>query len=153
MDPDAEVVFPLSSYRLLHLSRKETLFEYFEATLEMVDVANEQVVASADRFVFAHAQLDDHCEAILIPGEGNIGNVFHYVNGCFDVHQRVYAITQFSPDVSAKFIYLIMAQYFGKHALKNTVKATVDSLRLPTFLSFEFLFPPAIDEQPLWPKS
>ena len=32
------------------------------------------------------------CEAILVPGEGRIGDIFHYINGRFDVHQRVYAI-------------------------------------------------------------
>jgi type I restriction enzyme, S subunit len=87
------------------------------------------------------------CEAILVPGEGNIGNIFHYINGKFDVHQRVYAITQFVDGVSGKFVYLYMAQNFGKHALKNTVKATVDSLRLPTFLEFEVLLPPTKEEQ------
>jgi hypothetical protein len=25
------------------------------------------------------------CEAILVPGEGNIGNIFHYIRGRFDV--------------------------------------------------------------------
>jgi hypothetical protein len=32
------------------------------------------------------------CEAVLVPGEGRIGDIFHYINGRFDVHQRVYAI-------------------------------------------------------------
>ena len=31
--------------------------------------------------------------------------------------------------------------------MKNTVKATVDSLRLPTFQSFEMRLPPTNDEQ------
>ena len=31
-------------------------------------------------------------EAILVPGEGNIGKIFHYINGKFDFHQRVYKI-------------------------------------------------------------
>ncbi len=87
------------------------------------------------------------CEAILIPGEGNIGSIFHYVNGRFDVHQRVYAITQFRSDVSARFLHAYMAQYFGAWALQNTVKATVDSLRLPTFQTFEVKLPPTEDEQ------
>src|SRR5690554_4853285 len=29
-------------------------------------------------------------EAILTPGDGDIGGIFHYVNGRFDFHQRVY---------------------------------------------------------------
>ncbi len=87
------------------------------------------------------------CEAILVPGEGRIGNIFHYIKGRFDVHQRVYAITQFQHDVSAKFIHLFMAMSFGTWAMQNTVKATVDSLRLPTFQTFEIRIPPTINEQ------
>ncbi len=87
------------------------------------------------------------CEAILVPGEGRIGDIFHYINGRFDVHQRVYAITQFKPAVSARFVHLYMAMNFGAWAMQNTVKATVDSLRLPTFLTFELLMPPTKDEQ------
>ncbi|WP_339416952.1 restriction endonuclease subunit S [Pseudomonas sp. RL_105y_Pfl1_103] len=87
------------------------------------------------------------CEAILVPGEGGIGSIFHYINGKFDVHQRVYAITQFSPEVSGMYVYLCMSEKFGAHAMQNSVKATVDSLRLPTFLEFEIQLPPTLDEQ------
>lgn len=87
------------------------------------------------------------CEAILVPGEGRIGSIFHYINGRFDVHQRVYAITHFEAVVSAKFVYLYMSMNFGAWAMQNTVKATVDSLRLPTFLTFELLVPPTTIEQ------
>ena len=82
-----------------------------------------------------------------MPGEGNIGNIFHYINGRFDVHQRVYAIRNFAPSVSVKFIYYYMSRYFGPWAMLNTVKATVDSLRLPTFTSFEIPIPPSFPEQ------
>ena len=87
------------------------------------------------------------CEAILVPGEGGIGSIFHYINGRFDVHQRVYAITQFAPDVSGKYIYLFMCEKFGHHAMENSVKATVDSLRLPTFQNFIVSMPPTGEEQ------
>jgi type I restriction enzyme S subunit len=86
-------------------------------------------------------------EAILIPGEGNIGNIYHYVNGRFDYHQRVYKISNFAEQYSGKFIYLFMSQNFNAHAMKNSVKATVDSLRLPTFQEFEISFPPTRIEQ------
>ena len=87
------------------------------------------------------------CEAILVPGEGRIGDIFHYIQGRFDVHQRVYAITQFAQGVSAKFVHLYMSMNFGAWAMQNTVKATVDSLRLPTFQTFELTLPPTIEEQ------
>jgi type I restriction enzyme S subunit len=87
------------------------------------------------------------CEAILVPGEGRIGSIFHYIHGRFDVHQRVYAITQFQPGISAKFVHFYMSKNFGAWAMQNTVKATVDSLRLPTFQAFEMRMPPTLDEQ------
>ncbi|WP_081651896.1 restriction endonuclease subunit S [Aurantimonas coralicida] len=87
------------------------------------------------------------CEAILVPGEGRIGEIFHYINGKFDVHQRVYCISGFTEDVSGRFIHTILRQFFGKHAMTNTVKATVDSLRRPTFTEFSFLCPPSLAEQ------
>jgi len=87
------------------------------------------------------------CEAILVPGEGGIGSIFHYINGRFDVHQRVYAITQFVQSVSGKYVYLYMVMNFGPHALQNSVKATVDSLRLPTFQEFLVSMPPSVEEQ------
>jgi type I restriction enzyme S subunit len=86
-------------------------------------------------------------EAILIPGEGGIGTIFHYINGKFEVHQRVYKISSFSEGVLGKFIFLKMKHEFYEHAMTNSVKATVDSLRLPTFQEFEICLPPALDEQ------
>jgi type I restriction enzyme S subunit len=81
-------------------------------------------------------------EAILIPGEGGIGSIFHYINGRFDYHQRVYKISDFESHVSGRFVYFYMLQNFHLHATKNSVKATVDSLRLPTFKDFELPLPP-----------
>jgi type I restriction enzyme, S subunit len=87
------------------------------------------------------------CEAILIPGEGGIGSIFHYINGRFDAHQRVYVIREFSEEISGKYVYLYMSKNFGFHAMQNSVKATVDSLRLPTFQNFQIFVPPTLEEQ------
>jgi type I restriction enzyme S subunit len=86
-------------------------------------------------------------EAILIPGEGNIGSIYHYINGKFDYHQRVYKISNFDATICGKYIYFQMLQNFNVHAMKNTVKATVDSLRLPTFQKFEIYLPSQLEEQ------
>ena len=86
-------------------------------------------------------------EAILVPGEGGIGNIFHYINGKFDFHQRVYKISDFADEACGKFIYFYMSRYFGEYALSLTVKATVDSLRLPTFEEFVICMPSDIKEQ------
>lgn len=86
-------------------------------------------------------------EAILVPGEGGIGSIFHYINGKFDYHQRVYKISDFADNVCGKYIFFYMSQYFGEYALSLTVKATVDSLRLPTFEEFVIWLPMDIKEQ------
>ena len=77
------------------------------------------------------------CEAILIPGEGN---------GRFDCHQRVYKISNFI-DVNGKFIYYYLRLFFGQYAIMHTVRATVDSLRLPIFINFPIFIPYNIAEQ------
>ncbi len=95
-------------------------------------------------------RINSYCydgEAILIPGEGGIESIFHYINGRFDCHQRVYMINRFTDDVCGKLVYYSMVLQFGSHAMKNTVKATVDSLRLPTFQSFSFPIPKDMSEQ------
>jgi type I restriction enzyme S subunit len=49
--------------------------------------------------------------------------------------------------MSAKFVHFYMAMRFGAWAMQNTVKATVDSLRLPTFQAFELRVSPTKEEQ------
>lgn len=85
-------------------------------------------------------------EAILIPGEGRLGEIFHYINGKFDYHQRVYKISNFSNNIDGKFIFYLMQKDFKEHALKYTVKATVDSLRLPMLNNYR-LKQPILQEQ------
>lgn len=85
-------------------------------------------------------------EAILIPGEGRLGEIFHYINGKFDYHQRVYKISDFRKNINGKFVFYYMQKTFKKHALKYTVKATVDSLRLPMLTDY-LLLAPSLPEQ------
>lgn len=81
-------------------------------------------------------------EAILIPGEGRLGEIYHYINGKFDFHQRVYKISNFTDfKVSGMYILYYMQHNFKRHALKFTVKATVDSLRLPMLTDFDIKIP------------
>ncbi len=79
-------------------------------------------------------------EAILIPGEGRLGEIFHYINGKFDFHQRVYKISDFK-NINSQYLLYYMISNFKRHAMKYTVKATVDSLRLPMLTKFKILIP------------
>ncbi len=45
-------------------------------------------------------------EAVLTAGDGvGTGKVFHYAQGRFDFHQRVYRISDFSPDLLGFFFF------------------------------------------------
>ncbi|WP_425529574.1 restriction endonuclease subunit S [Wohlfahrtiimonas chitiniclastica] len=84
------------------------------------------------------------CEAVLTAGDGaGVGKIYHYVNGKFGCHQRVYALTNFS-QILGQFIYYYLSANFYKVALEGNAKSTVDSLRLPQFLNFEITFPDEI---------
>lgn len=85
-------------------------------------------------------------EAILIPGDGRIGQIYHYIVGKFDYHQRVYKISDFSEISSGKFIYFYLSQFFHKEAIRYSAKATVDSLRLPMLTGMKIKLP-ALAEQ------
>lgn len=85
-------------------------------------------------------------EAILIPGDGKIGEVYHYINGKFDYHQRVYKISDFKSHVYGKYIYYYLEKNFLRQALRNTAKATVDSLRMDTLTKMPIELP-SLEEQ------
>ncbi|GAA6206657.1 restriction endonuclease subunit S [Thalassotalea sp. SU-HH00458] len=86
------------------------------------------------------------CEAVLTAGDGaGVGKVYHYVNGKFDYHQRVYMMNNFKK-VIGKWFYRYLSSMFYKVAMDGGAKSTVDSLRMPTFMNFMVCVPP-IDEQ------
>lgn len=80
-------------------------------------------------------------EAILIPGDGKIGSIYHYINGKFDYHQRVYKISGFGFGIDGKYVYYYLKQFFKRRAMKYTAKATVDSLRMPMLTKMEIKVP------------
>ena len=86
------------------------------------------------------------CEAVITIGDGNIGRVFHYVNGKFDLHQRCYKMTDFQ-NVWGKYFYYFFSTRFYDRAMKMTAKATVDSVRLEMISEMNILKPTEINEQ------
>ena len=85
-------------------------------------------------------------EAVLMAGDGvGAGKVFHYANGKFDYHQRVYNLHNFKK-VSPEFIYYYMSSLFSLEIEKGSAKSTVDSVRLPMLENFLICYPP-INEQ------
>ena len=85
-------------------------------------------------------------EAILLPGEGDIGKIFHYISdGKFDFHQRVYCLYDFK-DVYGKYLWYYMQATFMYEIEKGTNKTTVESLRLPMLQNFLVFLPPITEQ-------
>lgn len=84
-------------------------------------------------------------EAILTPGDGDICKVWHYINGKFECHQRVYKLAKFHK-VTGKFLYYFLMHNFEYEVFKLSAKSTVDSLRRPMFQNFPIAFG-SIEEQ------
>jgi type I restriction enzyme S subunit len=80
------------------------------------------------------------CEAILTAGDGDICKIWHYIDGKFDCHQRVYKLNNFRR-VDGKFLYYFLMENFEKEVFKLSAKSTVDSLRRPMFENFNVCFP------------
>lgn len=69
-------------------------------------------------------------EAVLTAGDGvGTGKVFHYINGKFDFHQRVYKISNFDDRLDGYFFYLYFSSYFLARITSMTAKSSVDSVR------------------------
>ena len=80
------------------------------------------IVRKSNRYLF-------DCEAVLTVGDGvGTGKVFHYVTGKFDLHQRVYAMTDFKI-VSGKYFYYYFSHFFYDRVMRMTAKTSVDSVR------------------------
>ena len=71
-------------------------------------------------------------KAILVPGDGKIGEIFHYYEGKFALHQRVYKIDKFK-EIDPKFLLNLFKNGFKKHSIRLNAQGTVPSLRLPMF--------------------
>ena len=85
-------------------------------------------------------------EAILTAGDGDICKIWHYVNGKFDFHQRVYMLYDFQ-GVIGKFLYYYISENFYHDVFKLSAKNTVDSLRLPMFQNFLVCIPPLSEQK------
>lgn len=70
-------------------------------------------------------------EAILTAGDGvGTGKVFHYINGKFDIHQRVYKISNFNERVNGYYFFLYFSNHFYNRIMQMTAKSSVDSVRM-----------------------
>ncbi|MBL42407.1 MAG: type I restriction endonuclease subunit S [Rhodospirillaceae bacterium] len=86
-------------------------------------------------------------EAILTAGDGvGVGKVFHYFDGRFDYHQRVYKFSDFYK-LSGKFLFYYMKENLFNELLRWNAKSTVDSVRLPFLQNFMVPLPPLSEQK------
>jgi type I restriction enzyme S subunit len=97
------------------------------------------IIEKSNRFLFDE-------EAVLTVGDGvGTGKVFHYVNGKYDLHQRVYRMFDFQ-GVCGKYFYYIFSKNFHKRVMAMTAKTSVDSVRLEMISEMK-IKTPCIKEQ------
>lgn len=86
-------------------------------------------------------------EAVLMAGDGvGAGKVFHYANGKFDYHQRVYNLHNFK-DVSGMYYFYYISNKFKYIIEEGAAKNTVDSVRLNMLQDFWVTIPPLSEQQ------
>ena len=87
-------------------------------------------------------------EAVLTAGDGvGTGKVFHYVNGKFDAHQRVYRLANFDKRINGYFFYLYFSIHFYSRIMQMTAKSSVDSVRREMIADMLVPLTPSKDEQ------
>lgn len=87
-------------------------------------------------------------EAILTSGDGvGVGKNFHYINGKFDFHQRVYCIYKFEKEIDGKFIYMYFSQHFNERVMRMSAKNSVDSVRRTMITKMPILIPSKSEQQ------
>ena len=99
-----------------------------------------EIVEHSNRYLYDE-------EAVLTVGDGvGTGKVFHYVNGKYDLHQRVYRCYGFSENISAKYFYYYFSKNFYDRVMQMTAKTSVDSVRYEMIADMDFLYP-SLEEQ------
>ena len=75
-------------------------------------------------------------------GDGvGTGKVFHYVNGKYDLHQRVYRMFGFSEEITAKYFYYYFSNHFYDRVMAMTAKTSVDSVRYEMIADMDITLP------------
>ena len=81
-------------------------------------------------------------EAVLTAGDGvGTGKIFHYINGKFDFHQRVYKMSHFNKRIDGFYFYKYFSNNFYARIMSMTAKSSVDSVRMEMIANMEIPLP------------
>jgi type I restriction enzyme S subunit len=87
-------------------------------------------------------------EAVLTAGDGvGTGKIFHYINGKFDFHQRVYKISDFGERLDGYYFYLYFSNHFYPRIMQMTAKSSVDSVRREMIANMRIPLPPPAEQE------
>lgn len=99
------------------------------------------IIYRSNKYIF------DFPEAVLTVGDGvGTGKVFHYVQGKFDCHQRVYVIHDFE-NVLGKFFYFYFSEKFYARVKPMSAKNSVDSVRREMITDMKIPIPCKAEQQ------
>ena len=87
-------------------------------------------------------------EAVLTVGDGvGTGKVYHYVNGKYDLHQRVYRMYSFQKNILGEYFYYYFSNHFYERVMTMTAKTSVDSVRYEMIADMEVLYPSETEQR------
>ena len=99
------------------------------------------IVEHSNRYLFDE-------EAVLTVGDGvGTGKVFHYVNGKYDLHQRVYRMFDFSKEITGRYFYYYFSNHFYNRVMAMTAKTSVDSVRYEMIAYMDIAIPTVQEQQ------
>lgn len=87
-------------------------------------------------------------EAVLTAGDGvGTGKIFHYIVGKFDVHQRVYQMSNFNEGLNGRYFFRVFSTRFYDRIMAMTAKSSVDSVRREMIARMKIPLPPLPEQQ------
>lgn len=87
-------------------------------------------------------------EGVLTAGDGvGTGKVYHYINGKFDFHQRVYLMHSFNQKVHGYYFYIYFSNNFYDRIMSMTAKSSVDSVRRDMISNMKIVLPPLREQK------
>lgn len=92
--------------------------------------------------VMRHSEYEYDETAIVIPGEGGVGEIFHYVSGKYALHQRAYRVSFTTDAIDTRFAFYHFQANFKRFIERVAVTATVKSIRKPMLTKFPIPVPP-----------
>ena len=94
--------------------------------------------------VYRINQYSFDCEALLMAGNGDIGDVKYY-NGKFDAYQRTYVLSNFSFNIKYVMQYLLLN--FDRDVMKGMQKSSMPYIKLDLLKNAKIYYDPSIVEK------